>query len=146
MKKPTPVAKGNDLAALKPDQIITVAIPLDNAKCETVAEQIKTMVGSHGGVLAVPTQNMVIVVESAAQVRRIRDIVSAIDAVKPADSAFKLFPLKNTQAEVIVTALKGLVGERSKTVIVDPGRQAAGGTGPPGRGPEPRCRCQDQPR
>jgi type II secretion system protein D len=120
MKKAMPVAKPGDVNTLKPDEIVTVSIPLDNAKCETVAEQVKAMVGQFGGVLAVPTQNMVIVVESAAQVRRIREVITAIDAVKPADSAFRLFPLKNTQAEVVVAALKGLVGEHTKTVIVDP--------------------------
>ncbi len=119
MKRPSVVANARNVNDIPPDTFVTVSIPLDNAKAEQVAEQIKTMVGQYGGVLAVPVQNMVIVVESAAQVRRIRDVVAAIDAVKPADSAFRLFPLKFAQADAVLGALKGLVGERTRTVVVD---------------------------
>jgi type II secretion system protein D len=105
--------------SIKDDQIITVTIPLNNAKSETVAEQIKPLVGPFGSVTAVPQQNMVIIVESAGQCRRIRDIVGAIDAVKPVDSGFRLFPLKYAQCDAVLTAMKGLMGERQKTVVID---------------------------
>lgn len=119
-KKPIAVpADAASLARLTPDQIVTVSIPLDNARVEQVAEQVKQLVGTFGGVLPIPTQNMLIVVETAAQVKRIREIVQSIDARKPADASFKLFPLKYGQAETILNSLKGLVGERQKTVIVD---------------------------
>jgi len=119
MKKPSPVTDAAGVDRLTPDQIVTVSIPLDNARAETVAEQLKGLVGPMGGVLAVPAQNMVIIVETAAQVRRLREIIEAVDAVRPADSAFRLFPLKHAQAEAVLAALKGLVGERTKMVIVD---------------------------
>ncbi|MBS0196736.1 MAG: hypothetical protein JSR77_08260 [Planctomycetes bacterium] len=119
MKKPAPVTDVANLDKATPDQIVTVSIPLDNARAETVTEQIKAMVGPFGGVIAVPAQNMVVVVETAAQVRRIREIVRAIDNVRPVDSAFRLFPLKYAQADAVLGALRGLVGERVTTVIVD---------------------------
>lgn len=113
---PSSVAK---IEGLTPDLVITVNIPLDNARVEQVVETVKQMVGPFGGVIPIPAQNMLVVVESAAQVRRIREVVSAIDAVKPADAAYRLFPLKHAQADTVLNALKGLVAERSKTVIVD---------------------------
>lgn len=120
MKRPTAAAADPQaLAGLSPDEIVTVSIPLDNARADQVTEQVKQLVGPFGGVIAVPAQNMVVVVESAAQVRRIREIIGAIDKVRPADAAFKLFPLKHAQAEAVLGALKGLMSERSKTVIVD---------------------------
>jgi len=119
VKKPNVVVNPGNLPGIKPDQIVTVPIPLDNAKAELVAEQIKPMLSQYGGVVSVPAQNMVIVVENAAQVRRIRDVITAIDAVKPVDSAFRLFPIQYAQADAVLGALKGLVGERTKTVIVD---------------------------
>ncbi|HYE60488.1 MAG TPA: secretin N-terminal domain-containing protein [Phycisphaerales bacterium] len=119
VKKPNVVVNPGNLPNIKPDQIITAPIPLENAKADLVAEQIKSMLSQFGGVVAVPAQNMVIVVENAAQVRRIREVISAIDAVKPVDSAFRLFPLAHAQADGVLSALKGLVGERTKTVIVD---------------------------
>lgn len=118
-RRPTVVATPEGLDRLTPDQIVTVNFPLDNARVEQVLETVKQLVSPIGGVLAVPAQNMLIVVESAAQVRRIREVVASIDSVKPTDSAFKLFPLKHANAETVLGSLKGLVGERSRTVIVD---------------------------
>lgn len=120
MKRPAAVAADPaSLKGLPPDEIVTVSIPLDNARAEQVTEQIKQLVGPFGGVIAVPAQNMVVVVESAAQVRRIREIIGAIDKVRPADAAFKLFSLQHAECETVLGALKGLMSERSKTVIVD---------------------------
>lgn len=119
MKRATPVADANSLNDLTPDKMVTVSLALDNAKAEQVAEQVKTMVGQFGGVMPVPTQNLLVIVETAAQVKRIREVIEAIDGIKPADAAFRLFPLKHAQAEAVLNSLKGLVAERARTVIVD---------------------------
>ena len=119
MKKPLPVSDPSALGDISPDKFVTVGIPLENARADLVTEQIKTLIGPYGGVVAVPAQNMVIVVESAAQVKRIRDIISAIDAVRPVDSAFRIFSLRFAQAETVHNALKGLLGERVVTTFID---------------------------
>lgn len=119
MRRPVQVATPEEVAKYAPETILTVNIPLDNARVEQVADQVKAMIGPFGGVLAVPNQNMLIVVESAAQIQRIRGVVDSIDAVQPVDSAFKIFPLKFAEPEGVLNALKGLLGERQKTVIVD---------------------------
>lgn len=118
-KKPIPVATKDFDSSVTPDQIITVPIPLDNAAAAAVAEQIKPLIGPYGGVVAVPAQNMVIVVEFADQIRRIRDIIGAIDSVRPADSAYKVFPIKFAPAEAVLNSLKGLMSEKSTTIVVD---------------------------
>lgn len=102
-----------------PDEMLTITIPLNNARAELVATQIKPLIGAYGGVTPIAAQNMVVIVETAAQCRRIREIVRSIDEVRPVDSAFKLFPLEHAKADAVVAALRGLVGERQKTVIVD---------------------------
>ncbi|MCC6676589.1 MAG: hypothetical protein IT436_05540 [Phycisphaerales bacterium] len=119
MKKAGQVEGKEIPPGITPDQILTVTMPLNNAKAEVVAEQVKVLVGAFGGVVAVPQQNMLIVTETAAQCRRIRDIVQSIDAVRPVDSAFKLFPLKFAQADAVLGALKGLVGQRERITFVD---------------------------
>ncbi len=118
VKKATRVENDSVPGDVKPDQYLTLTIPLLNAQAAQVAEQIKPLIGPYGGVQAVPAQNMVIVMESAAQCRRIRDIVQAIDQVKPADQAFKLFPLKFAQADAVYGALRGLIGERVRQTYV----------------------------
>ncbi|MDX2132575.1 MAG: secretin N-terminal domain-containing protein [Planctomycetota bacterium] len=109
----------NGLAAMTPDQIVTVSIPLENAKADQVAEQVKAMIGPFGGVVAIPAQNLLIVVESVGQVRRIREVVESIDARRPADAAFRLFPLKHASCDAVLNALRGLISEKRSTVIVD---------------------------
>jgi type II secretion system protein D len=119
MRRPVQVATPEEVARFAPETILTVNIPLDNARVEQVADQVKAMIGPFGGVLAVPNQNMLIVVESAAQIQRIRKVVDSIDAVQAVDSAFKIFPLQHAEPDAVLAALKGLLGERQRTVIVD---------------------------
>ncbi len=117
-KKAGAVATGTVPADARPEQYLTLTVPLDNANATVVAEQIKALVGPFGGVTAVPQQNLVIVMETAAQCRRIRDVIQAID-VKQVDTAFKLFSLKYAQADAVFGALRGLLGERVKQTFVD---------------------------
>lgn len=118
VKKAGAVATGTVPSDVRPEQYLTLTIPLDNASATVVAEQIKGLVGPFGGVTAVPQQNLVIVMETAAQCRRIREVVQAID-VKQVDAAFRLFPLKFAQADAVFAALRGLLGERVKQTFVD---------------------------
>ncbi len=103
-----------------PDQVLTLTIPLNNTLAPAVAEQIKPLIGPFGGVQAVPAQNMLIVVETAAQCRRIHEIVQAIDAIRPADSEYRIFHLKHAPAAAVHEALKGLISEKRQTVVIDP--------------------------
>jgi type II secretion system protein D len=118
-KKPTQVNRGDVPVETKPDQFVTLTIPLDNARADIVAEQIKPLVSAFGGVVSVPAQNIIVVVESAAQAKRIKEIVTAIDAVRPVDSAFRIFPMKNASADTVLIALRTLMGERTKTFVVE---------------------------
>lgn len=122
-KRATEVANERVPDDLRPDQMLTLTIPLQNAIADKVAEQIKGLIGPYGQVVAVPTQNLVILLETAAQCRRIQEIVAAIDAVKPADAAIKLFPLKHAQAPDVLNALRALMGERRRTVFVEKDNQ-----------------------
>lgn len=102
-----------------PDQIVTVTIPLSNASAALVAEQIKPLLDSYGSVTPVPEQNIVIIVETAAQVERLSQVIQTIDERRPVDASYKLFPLRYAQAEAVVEALRGLVGTRVQRIIID---------------------------
>jgi type II secretion system protein D len=119
VRKAGGVVVGAIPAGVTPDQILTMTIPLNNSQAATVAEQIKPLVGSYGTVTPVAPQNMLILVETAAQCRRIASIVQSIDNQRPQDSAYKLFPLRHAQAPAVFEALKGLIAEKRSTVIID---------------------------
>ncbi len=118
-QKPTPILNGQVDESVPDDRIVTVTIPLSNALAPIVSEQIKPLIGSYGGVQAVPAQNMLIVTETAGQVRRLSEIIRAIDSEKPLDSSTEIFPLRHTDPQTVVNALKALIGERIKKVIID---------------------------
>ncbi|HZW10966.1 MAG TPA: secretin N-terminal domain-containing protein [Phycisphaerales bacterium] len=121
VRKPSPVVGEGELPeGITSDMIVTMTLPLDNSRASQVAEQIKPLLGAYGSVTPVDVQNMLILVESAAQCERIASIIRTIDAVRPVDSEFRLFALRHGKAEDVVTALKGLVGERQQTVYVNP--------------------------
>jgi type II secretory pathway component GspD/PulD (secretin) len=113
------VLRGEIPESVRPEQIINLTIPLSNARAETVVDQIRPLIGEYGAITAVPAQNMVIVVETAAQCRRIQQIVQAIDDIRPVDSDYRIFRLHHAKAEPVFNALKGLVGQRKTTVIYD---------------------------
>jgi type II secretion system protein D len=119
VRKAGDVVSGTVPSGMRPEKIVNLTIPLSNIKADVVVEQIKPLIGEYGSVQAVPAQNMLIIVETAAQCRRIQQIVSAIDSIKPVDSAFKLFPLKHAKCDAVFNALKGLVGQRKTTVVID---------------------------
>lgn len=104
---------------INPDQIVTVTIPLNNANAALVAEQIKPLLDSYGSVTPVAEQNIIIVVETAAQIERISQVIATIDERRPVDSSYKLFPLRNAKPDAVVEALKGLVGQRVQRIIID---------------------------
>lgn len=123
VKRATPVVNGKVPDEFTPDKMMTLTLNLENSTAEKVAAQIKDLIGPYGAVTAVPIQNMVIVMETAAQCRRIADIIKTIDAVKPVDSTIRLFTLQFAQAKDVLAALKSLTGERRRTVLVEKDNQ-----------------------
>lgn len=120
MRRPGPVIRGEIPEDITPDQIVTIMIPLSNAVAKQVLPQIAPLVGPYGGIHAVDIQNMLVVVETAARCRRIREIVHAIDAAPAIDRDLKVFPLRHASPDEVVAALRNLVGIRTVTQLVDP--------------------------
>jgi type II secretory pathway component GspD/PulD (secretin) len=118
-RKPTRVVDRDALGDVPLDEFVTATFPLQNAAAEKVAEQIAPLIGPNGKVTAVPTQNMLVVVESGPQAERIGEIIDAIDRVRPIDSDVRLFPLAHAEADAVADALKGLVGQKIQRIIID---------------------------
>ncbi len=100
-------------------EYVTTYIPLNNATADTVVEQIKPLIRPPGMVQAIARQNMLILVETASQCKRIYEIISQVDLVRPADITMKVIPLRYTQAEQIVATLKGLIPELDQIMVKD---------------------------
>lgn len=120
VRKPSAVVQPGALPeGVTPDMIVTMTIPLDNTRASEVAEQIRKLIGEYGTVMPIEAQNLVILVETAAQCERIASLVRSIDAVRPVDSEYEVFKLRHAKAAEVVEALKGLVGQRLQQVFID---------------------------
>lgn len=118
-RKPTRVSGDGSLEGYDPTEYVTLTLPLSNSVAERVAEQIKPLVKEPGAVMALAAQNMIVLVETAAQCKRLREVVGAIDAVRPVDSEYRIFTLQHAEPGAVVEALKGLVGQRVVREIIE---------------------------
>lgn len=99
--------------------MVTIVVPLINAPAAPLAERLGPLTSQYGRITALPEQNVLVIVDTAAQCRRLRTIVERLDQEPPTDSQFKLFPLEHAQAETVLNALQGLIARRQQTVIID---------------------------
>lgn len=106
-----PTFVGELPSEVTPDTVVTLIVPLLNATAVTVAEQLKTMVGEYGMLVALPEQNSILVVETAANVRRLRMIVDELDR-EDKENAIEQIPLQNASAEALLPVLQKLMSER----------------------------------
>ncbi|MGQ0627662.1 MAG: secretin N-terminal domain-containing protein, partial [Phycisphaerales bacterium] len=102
-------------------EVVTLVLPLNFALASQLADKLNAagLVGKGGGLVALPQQNSVVIVETAAQVRRIREMIQALDNKPAADAQIRLFKLQHAEAATIQTALKSLVAEKRQTIIID---------------------------
>ncbi len=114
-----PTFVGTLPAQVTDDQIVTVLLPLLNAQAKPVAEQLKNLVASYGSVTALEQQNAVLLVETAAQVRRIQRILDEIDR-KDVENIIEFIPIRHAQASTLLKSLEALMGERVVEYVVNP--------------------------
>ncbi|MFG0306826.1 MAG: secretin N-terminal domain-containing protein [Phycisphaerales bacterium JB040] len=118
-RRATPVTSGDNLDAMDRGEYVTVYLPLNNAMASAVLPQLQALVKEPGAVQAVDSQNMIILVETAAQAKRIRELVNQIDSVRPTDIDFRVFPLRHAESGSVSESLRRLVPERPQLVSMD---------------------------
>ncbi|MBL9149386.1 MAG: hypothetical protein JNM94_11895 [Phycisphaerae bacterium] len=101
------------------DQIVTVVVPLLNARASNVAEQLKNLVAAYGSVTPLDQQNSLIIVETAAQVRRLQTIISQIDE-QDVENIVEFLPLRFAKAPQMLKSLNALMGERVVEYVINP--------------------------
>ncbi len=118
-RRPTPVVGDGELDEADPSAFLTVYLPLNNAIASQVAERITPLVKAPGMVQAFDSQNMLIIVETAAQCRRLRDIVHQIDSAPPAEIDYRVFPVRNAEPAQLAQTLSRLIPERDQIMQLD---------------------------
>ncbi len=114
-----PTFIGTIPAQVTDDTIVTVVLPLLNAQAKPVAEQLKNLIASYGSVTALEQQNAVLVVETAAQVRRLQSIIDELDR-QDVENVIEFIPIQHAKATVLMGSLQALMGERVVEYVLNP--------------------------
>lgn len=105
------------------DQIITVVRPLAVALAEGLAEKLAPLVAEYGSVTPVEQQNVLVITETASQVRRLLKIVDELDR-QDIEGVVEIFLIRHTKASNLLEALNALLSEKiEKYVINQQGQQ-----------------------
>ena len=114
-----PTFVGTLPAQVTDDTIVTVVLPLLNAQAKGVAEQLKNLVATYGSVTALEQQNAVLVVETAAQVRRLQLIIDELDR-QDVENVIEFIPIRYAKSVELMKSLQALMGERVVEYVVNP--------------------------
>ncbi|MFO0961345.1 MAG: secretin N-terminal domain-containing protein [Phycisphaerales bacterium] len=101
------------------DTIVTLMLPLHNARVGAIAPKLGELVGAYGSVTPLETQNTLIMVETAGQIRRMLRLIDSIDRAEP-DAEVRFFPLKYAKANTLLGSLSSLVGQRQVEYVIGP--------------------------
>ena len=110
-KENIPTFVGNLPDDLTADTLVTLIVPLVNATAANVSEQLKEMVAEYGMVVALPEQNSLLLVETAANVRRIQLIIDELDR-EDMENVVEQISLKYANATELLPTLLKLMSER----------------------------------
>ena len=113
-----PTYVGQVPAEIADETIVTVVRPLNIAVASTLAEQLAEMVASYGSVAALPSQNALIITETAAQVRRLTGIIETLDLGDP-EGVVEIVPLRHVSAEAIMKPLENLLAQKVVKFLVN---------------------------
>ncbi|RLS67259.1 MAG: hypothetical protein DWH97_01280, partial [Planctomycetota bacterium] len=118
-KENVPTFVGTLPAQITDDQIVTVVLPLLNAQAKPVAEQLKNLIATYGSVTALEQQNAVLIVETAAQVRRLQLIIDELDR-QDVENVIEFIAIQHAQATTLLKSLQALMGERVVEYVINP--------------------------
>ena len=121
-----PIVVGSDAVAIpKDEQIVTQIIPVKGMSASSLIRDISSLIPSTATVTANEGGNSLIMTDTRRNVRRVVEIVQALDGTVAGAASIKVFPLKFADAKALATTIKELFPDTT-------GAGAAGGRG--GRG------------
>lgn len=117
-KRDVPTFVGSLPDNVRDDEVVTLVLPLRIASASALVEQLRGLVAGYGSVSALPQQNALVVVETAAQVRRLAGMVASFDA-QDTDGIVRIIKLEHVRADAIMGPLRSLLAVRIEKYVVD---------------------------
>jgi type II secretory pathway component GspD/PulD (secretin) len=144
-KRHLPVQSGNDPELIpRSDQMVTQVVPIRHANAVQLIRDLQPLLPAYSTLTANESSNAIVITDTQSNIRRMVEIVRALDTTISSISAIRVFPLYYADAKELATVVKELfenptdarnqAGNNRQAQMF---RRFAGGGGPPGGGGAP---------
>jgi type II secretory pathway component GspD/PulD (secretin) len=140
-KKNIPVKKGNNPNAIPSNtEIVTQVIPVSSLNVAQLPKDLAPLLSSDAILTANEAGNSLLMTDTQANIRRITEIIKALDTVGATMNTIRVFPLKYVDAKALAEIIKELFPapdtSRPGGNLAGPGRFRGNGGGRGGSGAE----------
>ncbi len=134
-KRDIPVVTGSNPSDIpKDDQIVTQIIPVRTISASSLIRDLSGLIPSSSTVTANEGGNALVMTDTRMNIRRVAEIVAALDGAVSASATMKVFALKYADAKALATTIKDLFQDAGTGGAAAGGRGGRGGGGFPGFG------------
>lgn len=108
-KRDLPVRSGNNPEAIpKNDEMITQIIPVRYANAVQLTRDLQPLLASYATLTANESSNALVITDTQSNIRRMAEIINALDTSISSISAIRVFPLRFADAKQLATVVKEL--------------------------------------
>ena len=134
-KRDIPVVTGSNPSDIpKDDQIVTQIIPVRTISASSLIRDLSGLIPSSSTVTANEGGNALVMTDTRMNIRRVAEIVAALDGAVSASATMKVFALKYADAKALAVTIKDLFQDAGTGGAAAGGRGGRGGGGFPGFG------------
>src|SRR6266568_1922053 len=136
-KRNIPVKRGADSDAIpRTDEMVTQIIPVRHANITQLTANLQPLIGTYAEMTANESANSLVLTATEADVRRMTEIINALDDSISGTSTIQVFPLRFADAKELATAIKELFAPATQAQGNNRGQFGGGfgGGGPGGAG------------
>src|SRR6266581_3977140 len=134
-KRNIPVKRGADSDAIpRTDEMVTQIIPVRHANITQLTANLQPLIGTYAEMTANESANSLVLTATEADVRRMTEIINALDDSISGTSTIQVFPLRFADAKELATAIKELFAPTTQAQGNNRGQFGGGGFGGGGPG------------
>ncbi len=95
---------------VQPDEVVTVVLSLQNLDAQEIAQSISSMLSNAGAIAPLSRGRGLIVTDHLANIKRIQNLLAAVDTASPVQRQMRSFTLRNASGVVLVDMINRTFG------------------------------------
>ena len=129
-KREIPVKSGSDPVSIpKNDEMVTQIIPVRYANATQLTKDLLPLLPTHANMTANESGNALVITDTQASIRRMAEIVKALDTSISSISMVRVFPLQYADSKELATVIKELFDTSAQNQRGNTGGRGGGGAG-----------------